>query len=109
MLLCLMTYSLDLRERVVSFVETGGSKTEASRLYKVNRNTIYQWLTLDDLRPKPAVRRNRKINRELLRAHVERYPQAILRERAKKFNVSIAAISKSLKSMNIVKKTNGDI
>lgn len=104
-----MTYSLDLRKRIVSFVETGGSKAEASRRYKVSRNTIYEWLRLDDLRPKPSVRRNRKIDRQRLREHVERYPQAILRERAQEFNVSIAAISKSLKSMCVVKKTNGDI
>jgi len=31
-----MTYSLDLRERVVDFVLSGGSKAEASRRYQIS-------------------------------------------------------------------------
>ena len=36
-----MTYSLDLRQRVVNFVKKGGSKAEASRRYEMGRDTIY--------------------------------------------------------------------
>ncbi|MCJ2542790.1 IS630 transposase-related protein, partial [Thermostichus vulcanus] len=39
-----MSYSLDLRERVVKYVEEGGSPTEAAQLYDVSRATIYRWL-----------------------------------------------------------------
>ena len=39
-----MTYSLDLRQRVVDFVKkNGGSKAEASRVYDVSIWCVYDW------------------------------------------------------------------
>ena len=51
-----MTYSLDLRQRVVSFVEGGGSKSEASRVFGVGRNTVYSWLRRPVLAPRLPAR-----------------------------------------------------
>ena len=39
-----MSYSIDLRERVIKFIENGGSKMEAVRTFSVCRVTIYSWL-----------------------------------------------------------------
>ena len=39
-------YSLDLRERVLSFIEDGHSQKEAGKVFKVPRQTIYNWLRL---------------------------------------------------------------
>jgi putative transposase len=39
-----MSYSIDLRERVLAFIEEGGSKIEASRLFKVSCRTVFMWL-----------------------------------------------------------------
>jgi transposase len=39
-----MAYSLDLRKRVVDYVENGGGITKAAALFKVGRATIYRWL-----------------------------------------------------------------
>ena len=50
-----MTYSLDLRQRVVSFVEGGGSKSEASRVFRVGRNTVYSWLRRPHGPPHPRL------------------------------------------------------
>lgn len=50
-----MTYSIDLRERAVSFVHTGGSQAEASQLFKVSTRTLYNWLQSKDLTPKNMV------------------------------------------------------
>lgn len=36
-------YSYDLRQKVISAVERGMSIAEASRVFDVSRNTIYQW------------------------------------------------------------------
>jgi transposase len=36
-----MAYSLDLREKVVEYIENGGSITSAARLFRVGRATIY--------------------------------------------------------------------
>ncbi len=40
-----MTYSIDLRKRVVEFVQGGGSKAEASRRYKVSLWCVNDWLS----------------------------------------------------------------
>ena len=36
-----MSYSIDLRQRVVDFVRQGGSKSEAARLFGVSRGRVY--------------------------------------------------------------------
>ena len=46
-----MTYSKDLRKRVVAFVESGGSRAEAARLFEVSRWCVYDWINREDLAP----------------------------------------------------------
>ena len=101
-----MTYSLDLRSRAVKYVEDGGQKTEACRLFNIDRKTLYNWLNADDLQPKPHGPRRRKLDKEALRQHVRDYPDALLRERAAHFGVHINAIWVALKQMNVVKKND---
>ena len=43
-----MAHSPDLRKRILDFVEAGGKKSEASRLFRVARSTIDRWLAADD-------------------------------------------------------------
>ncbi|MGB0720381.1 MAG: IS630 transposase-related protein [Bdellovibrionales bacterium] len=57
-----MTYSLSHRQAAISFIEGGGSKVEASRIFKVSRDTLYRLAFLlfvfscprMCLRPRPA-------------------------------------------------------
>ncbi|MEG4313442.1 IS630 transposase-related protein [Microcoleus sp. AT10_D2] len=37
-----MAYSLDLRQKVVNYVENGGSITKAAAIFKLGRATIYR-------------------------------------------------------------------
>ena len=100
-----MTYSVDYRRRVISFVNEGGSKLEAARLFKVNHNTIYAWLQRgEDLSPRPAKTRRRKLCKETLAQHVKFCPDALLRERAIHFNVHPSTVFYALRRMKIVKK-----
>lgn len=99
-----MSYSLDLRRRVVDYVAQGGSKSSASRIYKVGCRTIYYWLRREDIAPCPARTRRRKLDKAALAADVKSHPDAYLRERAARFGVSEVAIFKALRQMNIVKK-----
>ncbi|NQP33205.1 helix-turn-helix domain-containing protein, partial [Streptococcus suis] len=41
-----MAYSLDFRKKVLEYCEKTGSITEASVVFDISRNTIYQWLKL---------------------------------------------------------------
>ena len=104
-----MAYSLDLRERVVEFVETTGNVSRASTLFKVARSTIYQWLAREDLRPTQVKRRNRKLDWNALKRDVEQNPDSKLSTRAQKFGVQPSAIHYALKQMNITRKKTAEV
>ena len=38
-----MPYSLDLRQKVINYVENGGRVTEATKVFGIGRSTIYRW------------------------------------------------------------------
>jgi len=102
-----MTWSEDLRERVVGFVRCGGSKAEAARRFNVGRTTVYRWLGLASL----VVRRKRtvapyKLDPERLKAHVEAYPDAYQYERAEALGVSRRVVGYGLKRLNIKKNAS---
>ena len=104
-----MHYPVPLRRKIIAHIEEGMSKREAARLFKISRQTLYNWLSKEDLKPQLAPQRHRKIDKAKLLAHVKANPKMLLRERAEVFNVSISGLSQALKSMNIVKKTKSDI
>lgn len=101
-----MTYSVDMRERAVGYVRDGGLRSEACRLFKIDRKTLYHWLSRDDLRPKRHGSRRRKLDMTALAAHVRTHPDAYLRERAARFGVSEVAIFKALRRLDIRKKND---
>lgn len=101
-----MTYSIDLKKRILNFVRNGGSKTEAARRFNVGRTIIYGWLKDADLfKPKKRQVRTRKISPEALAQDIIDHPDDFLRERAQRFGVRINAIAYRLATMKIVKKT----
>lgn len=101
-----MTYSLDMRERAVSYVRDGGSQAECCRLYKIDPKTLYNWLRRDDLRPCKPVRRKRTLDEAALRADVRDNPDDFLRERAVRFGVTPQAIWYALRRLKVVKKND---
>lgn len=110
MLYFCMTYPTSQRIAVLSYIEEGGSKVEAARIFRVSRDTIYRWLALEDIAPKPPPKtRYRKIDKAALRAHVAQYPDMFLRERALHFEVKISSMSSALAKLGIRKKKNVDI
>jgi transposase-like protein len=40
----IMAYSEDLKQRVLAFVATAGSKVEAAKLFSLARSTLHVWL-----------------------------------------------------------------
>ena len=104
-----MTYPLSFRSRVVAQVKEGMGTREAARIFKISPDTLHRWLNAPDLAPKVHGRRQRKIDKEALRRHVERYPDAVLRERAAFFDVDPSAIWLALKAMGYRKKKSVDI
>jgi putative transposase len=101
-----MTYSVDLRERVVAFCREGGSKTEAAKRFGIHRQTIYGWLRAKSLEPKKHGRRKRKLDWDALRKDIDAHPDRLLKERAEAFGVAVNAIWYAMQEMKISNKKN---
>jgi len=100
-----MSYSQDLRERVVAFVKKGGSKSEAVRRFSVSRWCVIDWLKRETLEAqKTGPKTNQKIDIEKLKAHVEAHPDAYHRERAVELGVSSVWIGVLLKRLGYTRK-----
>jgi putative transposase len=102
-----MTYSVDLRERAVKYVQEGGKQAAASTLFGIGRKTLYRWLQMEELQPRrKRAGYTRRLDKTALAAHVAANPDMILRERAVHFGVHINAIWVALKVLNISKKND---
>jgi transposase len=85
-------YSIDLREKVINFVESGKSQTEASIVFGINRMTVNKW----HLRYKnegnylPKVRLGAKpnIDQESFIEYVKNHPDARSEDIAREFAMS---------------------
>lgn len=99
-----MSYSLDLRKKVIDYVENGGSITKAAALFNIGRATIYRWLGREKLEATKVKHRQRKLDWKALSKDVQENPEARLRDRAEKFGVRPSAICYALKKMKITRK-----
>ena len=102
-------YALDLRERVVKFIQAGGSKVEAGRRFELGRSTVYRYLAAvktNTLTPKTSWGAWRKLDPAKLQAHVIKHPDATLTELAAALDVSHNAVWVRLRQLGCtLKKT----
>jgi putative transposase len=96
-----MSYSLEVRLKVIAFIESGNSITKAARAFRVGRATIYRWLDRPNLEKTRVTRRNRKIDIAKLYQDVQQYPHKTLRERAAQFGVTPSSICYQLKRLGL--------
>lgn len=103
-----MSYSIDLRERALSFIESTGKITEASRLFKVSRTVLYKWINMKEttgsVEDAPPVRGWKKIDPEVLEDLVSAHPDWILSDYAEHLGTSINAVWKAFKRLKITRK-----
>lgn len=105
-------YSKDLRERVVSDVESGMTKAEASRRYRVAYRTVARWCVKKKRTGNVAADRvgrtpgKGKIDLSKLERSVEHDSDATLKQRGKAFGVSDVAILKAIRRLRIAHKKN---
>jgi putative transposase len=104
-----MTYSVDLRQRVVAFVEAGGAKAEAARLFSVSEGSVHNGLKRDNWSPTKVKRRHRKLDWKALEQQIKDEPDAKLKERAEYFRVHPSAIAYAIKEMNITRKKTAKV
>lgn len=103
-------YALDLRERVIKFIQSGGSKVEAAQRFSLARSSVYRYLDAaqkGNLTPKTSWGHWRKLDPEKLQAQVQRQPDATLKELQQVFGVSHHAIWVRLRQLGFtLKKTH---
>ena len=107
------SYSTDLRERVVNFVERGGSKSDAGEIFQVSRQVIYQWLKRRDETGSLAPGKSRgnlsKIVKERLERYIKSHSDSYLHEAAEALGYSKSGIHRALKRYDISYKKNHSI
>lgn len=101
-------YSVDLRRRVLAYIEETADKTKASQLFKVGIATIYRWIARQkqngNVKPSSSKIYKRKIDDQKLIAYVEQNPDHFLSEIATHFNVTLQAIFYALQRLKITRK-----
>ena len=100
-------YSLDLREKVIAFINQGGSKRQASKIFGVGEDTIYRWIRREKqgkLAPKKRVKYPQKVDCEELLCYVKEPPDHTLKEIAIALKLGIKTVWKWLKRLNITRK-----
>lgn len=98
---------MDLRRRVIAFVRSGGSKTEAARQFKVGEASVYRWLKPGGLTShRPGPKQPHKLDWEGLRRQVEQHADMTQGERARHFGVSRHGIWNALHKMRVTRKKN---
>ena len=103
-----MAYSVDFREKVLSYCENIGSISEAATVFQISRNTIYQWIKLKEktgeLHHQVKGTTPRKVDRDKLKSYLEIHPDAYLTEIAAEFDCHPTAIHYALKAMGYTRK-----
>ena len=103
-----MAYSVDLRSRVIDFINKGNSQEKASVIFSVGTSTITRWLVLlsetGSLEKRPLNRTAPKFESEKLNAYMEENPDALLKDVADHFGGSITGAFHALKREKITLK-----
>jgi len=106
-----MLYSMDLRKRVIAAIRSGMTKTQASEVFHVCRETIYSWLRLEEktgsLEPQTGFQRGHShgiTDLDAFREFVDEHPDWTQEEMARHFSVSSSTISRTLKKLGYSRK-----
>jgi transposase len=101
-----MSYSEDLRRRVVHYVRQGGSKAEAARRFEISVWCVKDWVKRGDnlTAGKPGPRGGHKLDWQALQVALKQRDDATLAQLAQQFRVSHNAVWYALKRLKINRK-----
>jgi len=103
-----MTYSIDLREKVMEFLEKGHRVSQAEESFGISGFTIRKWRRkleeTGNLGDEPRQATFKKLDPEKLKAHVGEHPDAYLKEMGEAFGCSGTTVFKALRRLKITRK-----
>ena len=73
-----MPYSLDFRQKVINFVENGGTLTKVAHTFGIGRASIYRWLSRPTLSATKVKSRQRKLDWKELEKDLKQNPESIV-------------------------------
>ena len=101
-------YSVDLRKKVLKYLEQNNSIESASKLFNIGKATIHRWLsqhkTLGHVKPRKRAYAFRRIDPEELKKFLNENPDLFLFEIAEHFSVTLQAIFYACKRLQITRK-----
>ena len=101
-----MAYSIDFRRRVFAYKEKHNLTFEqTSEHFGINIASLFRWQN----KIEPCTHRNKpasKVDMDLLKKDIEKFPDDYQWERAKRLNVTQPTIHYALKRLNISYKKN---
>lgn len=105
-----MRYSIDLRKKVMNFLDKGHTIKATSEMFEVGTTTIKEWKKLraetGGLEHRPHKRKSSKICSDRLVAYINEHPDSFLIEIAEVFNCTPQAVFYALKRLGITRKKN---
>ncbi len=97
------TYSIDLRKRVISYLKTGKTYEEASKIFQVSVTAIGRWnrryKSTGNCTAKQRGGSTKRIDLEKLKSYVESNPDMRLKEASKELKVSTYNVSYWLRKL----------
>lgn len=107
-------YSIDLRERAVAYVRTGGEKKMACQIFRIGRDTLYrgmrQYQREGHVAPKPRGKyAPRKLDAAIVATYIAQHPDATLAELGEVFAVSAVAMWKACRRLQLTRKKNAAV
>lgn len=103
-----MTYSHDLRTKALDYIENGGSKAEASRIFGVTTQTLFNWIKRRrEGKLSPSRKKERlpyKIEEKKLKDYIKANPDSYLREIAQELGLAISTVFYGCKRLKITLK-----
>ena len=101
-------YSVDLRKRVLEYIDETQDKIKASQLFKVGIATIYRWIArktqTGNVIPSPKKAYKKKIDDQKLVTYVMQNPDHFLSEISNHFGTTLQAVFYALKRLKITRK-----
>lgn len=96
-------YALDLRKKVISYLEMGHTQVSCAVVFSLHPSTVRRWWerykTEGHVSPRKRLGSKGKVDPEALAQYVRTHPEQILKEIGFHFGVSGVAILKRLKTL----------
>jgi transposase len=99
-----MTYSLDLREKALKYLDKIGDRKKVAEAFGITLRTLANWIHRmreNRLAPKPRRSSPSLIDSQKLQSFIREHPDAYLREIAKEFGSSLQAVFYACKRLKI--------